>query len=440
MYYISGNRNDFNLKLQIMESTAGVIGMVSTNLIKVILPLLAIFLLAGCQSGDTKNSAKPLTDEEIHQKAQELAQKFIITDGHIDVPYRLQEYMEDISQQTIGDFDYPKAKTGGLNAPFMSIYVPARLQKEGGAKEFADNLIDMVETFAAGHPDKFAVARSVADVRQQFQEGKVSLAMGMENGAPVEGNPENLQHFYRRGIRYITLTHSEDNEICDSSYDSTRTWNGLSPFGENVVAEMNRLGIMVDISHVSDSAFYDVMRITSAPVIASHSSCRFFTPDWERNMNDEIIKKLAESGGVICINFGSSFLKSEFQGTWSKAQKEIKDHLAEHKIEEGSKEAAEYYQQYRHERPKGTVADVADHIDHAVKLAGVDYVGFGSDFDGVLSLPAGLQDVSGYPNLIEELLKRGYSEEDIENICGGNMLRVWSEVERIAQQNQLSAK
>lgn len=414
--------------------------MFVSNFVKISLTMLLMFFLISCNNAEKEQTNMALSDEARHQKAQELAQKFIITDGHIDVPYRLQEYMEDVSQQTIGDFDYPKAKAGGLNAPFMSIYVPARLQKEGGAKKFADNLIDMVEKFAADHPDKFAIATSVADVQEQFREGKVSLAMGMENGAPVEGKLANLEHFYQRGIRYITLTHSKDNEICDSSYDSTHTWNGLSPFGEKVVAEMNRLGIMIDISHVTDSTFYQAMRITTAPVIASHSSCRFFTPDWERNMSDDMIKLLAEKGGVICINFGSDFLKKEFQGEWEIAQKEIEDHYAEYHIKEGSREAAEYYQQYRRERPKGTVADVVDHIDHVVKLAGVNYVGLGSDFDGVLSLPAGLQDVSGYPNIIEELLKRGYSEDDIQKICGGNMLRVWSEVERIAQQNQLTAK
>lgn len=410
------------------------------NFVKTSVIMLFMFLLVSCNNAEKEQTNMALSDEARHQKAQELAQKFIITDGHIDVPYRLQEYMEDVSQQTIGDFDYPKAKAGGLNAPFMSIYVPARMQQEGGAKEFADNLIDMVEKIAADHPNKFAIAKSVADVQKQFQEGKVSLAMGMENGAPVESNLANLEHFYGRGIRYITLTHSKDNEISDSSYDSTHTWNGLSPFGEKVVAEMNRLGIMVDVSHVTDSTFYDVIRISSAPVIASHSSCRFFTPGWERNMNDEMIKLLAEKGGVICINFGSSFLKSEFQGDWEIAQKEIKEHNAEYHIKESSKEAAEYYQQYRRERPEGTVADVVDHIDHVVKLVGIDYVGFGSDFDGVFSLPAGLQDVSGYPNIIDELLKRGYSDNDIQKICGGNMLRVWSEVERIAQQGQLTAK
>lgn len=411
-----------------------------TNFLKCAVPIITAFLLLACTNADKEQPAAQLSEEALRQKAQELAQRLIITDGHIDLPYRLQEYMEDISRETIGDFDYPKAKAGGLNAPFMSIYIPAKYQKEGGAKVFADNLIDMVEKFAANWPVKFAIARSAADVRKQFTEEKVSLAMGMENGAPVEGNLANLKHFYDRGIRYITLTHSKDNEICDSSYDSTHTWNGLSPFGETAVAEMNRLGIMVDISHVSDSAFYDVMKITRAPVIASHSSCRHFTPEWERNMSDEMIEMLAENGGVICINFGSSFLKKEFQGTWEIAQKEIKDHYSENNIAEGSKEAAEYYQQYRRARPKGTVADVADHIDHVVKLVGVNYVGFGSDFDGVLSLPADLQDVSDFPNIIYELLKRGYSEEDIEKICGGNMLRVWSDVERIAQQNRLSLK
>lgn len=390
--------------------------------------------MLACGGGDESPGAEiiPPTPE----KARELAQKFIIADGHIDVPYRLQEYPEDISGLTIGDFDYPKAKEGGLNLPFMSIYTPSRYQKEGGAKLFADRLIDMVEQFARDWPDKFAIAASVAEVRQQFQEGKVSLALGMENGAPVEKDLANLRHFYDRGVRYITLTHSKDNQICDSSYDSTRTWNGLSPFGEQVVAEMNRLGIMIDVSHISDSAFYGVMRISKAPVIASHSSCRHFTPGWERNMSDEMIRLLAEKGGVICINFGSDFLRQEFRGSWRQANREIKDHLAEYKIAEGSKAAAEYQQQYRREHPKGTVADVADHIDHAVKLAGVEHVAFGSDFDGVLSLPEGVQDVSDYPNIIYELLKRGYSEADIEKICSGNLLRVWAEVESVARRLQ----
>ena len=393
-------------------------------------------LLTGCSSEAENKPAAAMTDAEIKQKAQDLAQKYIIADGHIDLPYRLNEFMEDVTVQTPGgDFDYVRAKAGGLNAPFMSIYIPASYQTEGGAKEFADYLIDMVEKIASDAPDKFEVATSVADIKAQFKKGVVSLPMGIENGAPIEGKLENLQHFYDRGVRYITLTHGKANHICDSSYDEERKWNGLSPFGETLVAEMNRLGVMVDISHVSDSAFYDVMRITNAPAIASHSSCRHYTPGWERNMNDDMIKALAANGGVVCINFGSSFLDSTYQGGWREARAKMKDHFEEHNIAEGSAEANEWMQNYRKNNPRGTVEDVIKHIDHVVKLVGVDHVGFGSDFDGVTHLPKGAQDASEFPNIIEALIKRGYSDEDIEKICGGNLLRVWSEVEKIAEQS-----
>ncbi len=384
----------------------------------------------GCE---TKSQAAPLSDAEMKERAEALAQKFIITDGHIDIPYRLNRRMEDISQQTPGgDFDYVRAKAGGLNAPFMSIFIPASYQKTGGAKEFADSLIDMVYGFQEAWPDKFAVATSVADVHAQFAEGKVSLPMGMENGAPIEGKMENLQHFYDRGVRYITLTHSKANHICDSSYDENKKWNGLSPFGEQLIPEMNRLGMMIDISHVSDSTFYDVLALTKAPLIASHSSCRKFTPGWERNMSDEMIIKLAENGGVICINFGSAFLRSEYTSSGTTARMAMNAYMKKNKISEDSEEAIAYRIKYRQENPFGTIEDVLAHIDHVVEIAGVDAVAFGSDYDGVFALPKGLQDVSEFPNLIYELLKRGYSESDIEKMCGGNMLRVWSAVEKIA--------
>jgi membrane dipeptidase len=272
-------------------------------------------------------------------------------------------------------------------------------------------------------------------VTKNFESELISLPMGMENGAPVESNLDNLKHFFDRGIRYITLTHARDNEICDSSYDSTRTWNGLSPFGRDVVTEMNRLGIMVDISHVSDSAFYQVMQITKAPVIASHSSCRAFTPGFERNMTDDMIKKLGENGGAILINFGSTFLDSVSVRKGRENQLHIEMWLAENGLSETDSLAQMYITDYNASHPAySDVSVVADHIDHAVKLAGIDHVGLGSDFDGVGdSLPVGLKDVSMYPNLIFELLKRGYSEEDIEKICSGNFLRVWKEVENVSR-------
>lgn len=395
--------------------------------------ILTVLLLSGCGSSQSDGTAKVMSDEDYQKKAQTLAQKYLMLDGHIDIPYRLDQYMEDISVETDGgDFDYVRAKKGGLNAPFMSIYIPASYQKNGGAKAFADQLIDMVNGFQEKWPDKYAVATSVAEVHNQFKKGLISLPMGMENGAPVEGDLANLTHFYKRGIRYITLTHSKNNHICDSSYDNERKWNGLSPFGRQVVAEMNKLGIIIDVSHISDSTFYQVMRLSKAPVWASHSSARKYTPDWERNMSDDMIRLLAEKNGVICINFGSAFLRTEYQGGWEVAQLEMQKYMREHNIKEGSAEAAAYYQKYRKDRPKGNVQDVADHIDHVVKIGGIDCVALGSDYDGVLSLPSNLQDVSQYPNLIAELLRRGYSDSDIEKICGGNMLRVWSAVEAYA--------
>lgn len=251
------------------------------------------------------------SDASLLSRAKKIAQTTIITDGHIDIPWRLTNKMEDISIRTkTGDFDYVRAKEGGLDAPFMSIYVPSSYQA-GGAKAKADELIDLVLKLAEDSPDKFKVVTSTNEAEKAIEDGLVALPMGMENGAPIENDLSNITYFYKRGIRYITLTHGKDNLICDSSYDTTATWGGLSDFGHQVVNEMNRVGIMVDISHVSDNAFYDVMKITKAPAIASHSSCRVFTPGFERNMNDSMIKTLADNGGVIQINFGSSFLTQD---------------------------------------------------------------------------------------------------------------------------------
>lgn len=374
-------------------------------------------------------------NKKLYEKAQTLSQKFIIVDTHIDIPARLSLEMEDISKGTAkGEFDYPRAKKGGLNAAFMAIYTPAEYEEKGGAKAYADSLIDMVEKFTMDWPDQFAIAKSITDIKAQFPKGLISLPMGMENGTPIEGKLENLIHFYNRGIRYITLTHSKSNHICDSSFDKERKWKGLSPFGEEVVVEMNRLGIMIDITHVSDNAFYQVIKLTKAPVIASHSSCRHFTPGWERNMDDDMIQLLAKKGGTIQITFGSSFLDDEYRKRAEKARVEFSRYFKEHNMDRFSEEGEVFIKQYRKEH-NWTYADITDvvaHIDHVVQLVGIDHVGLGSDFEGVGdSLPNGLKDVSYYPNLIYELLKKGYSEENIEKICSGNFFRVWSEVEKI---------
>ena len=393
--------------------------------------IIVFFLLAVLYNGCEKAKQDETTSIE---RAQRLAQNTIIVDTHIDVPYRLYNKHEDISGPTSGNFDYPKARSGGLDVAFMSIYLPADTEKEGRATALADSLIDMVENITQTWPEKFKLVRSVSDVTAQFTSKNIALALGMENGAPIDGDLKNLAHFYMRGIRYITLTHSKNNHICDSSYDTTRTWNGLSPFGEEVIREMNRLGIMIDVSHVSDSTFFQIMSLSSAPVIASHSSCRHFTPGWERNMSDEMIRLLAKNDGVVQINFGSAFINETYRSTFLP----LWTYLDENNMKYSEQSTKDYIAKFVAEHPVdfAHVSEVADHIDHVVKIAGIDHVGLGSDFDGLGdSLPIDLKDVSGYPNLIYHLLKRGYSDSDIAKICSGNLLRVWKKVEQIAAGN-----
>ena len=401
--------------------------------------ICASITFSACQSTEQARDFTGLSAGELQAVADSLAQHYIIVDGHVDLPYRLRiknfrlekEYLGIPVSTTEGDFDYERAKKGGLDAPFMSIYIPSsNQQKPDKGKSLADTLINMVQGIVAAHPDKFGAARTPTDIVNNTAAGKISLPMGMENGAPIGNDLANIKYFFDRGIRYITLTHGKDNQISDSSYDSTATWNGISPFGEEVIAEMNRIGIMVDVSHISDSAFYDVMKVTKAPVIASHSSCRYFTPGFERNMSDDMIRALARNGGVIQINFGASFLDStarkndalrdSLEIILSSKNLTSKDPEAQPIIEQFGKEHRELY---------SDVARVADHIDHVVKLVGIDHVGIGSDYDGVGdSLPLGLKDVSTYPNLIAELLKRGYTAADIEKICYKNVFRVWNNV------------
>jgi membrane dipeptidase len=362
------------------------------------------------------------------QQANKIAQNTLIIDTHIDVPYRLYDDWEDVTKATKrGEFDYPRAKAGGLNAPFMSIYIPSSYEKKGGGYLLANQLIDNMEALVGRAPDKFAMAYNSADLAKHFKEGKISLALGMENGTPIEGKLENLQHFYDRGIRYITLAHSESNHIADSSYDLRRQWKGLSPFGKELVKAMNETGVMIDISHVSDDAFYQAVAISKVPVIASHSSLRAFVPGFERNMDDDMIKALAKNGGVIQINFGSAFVVSaanqwglQRDGAFKASGQTDKDAFT-----------AEYKK--KNPYPFASLEKVLDHIDYVKNLVGIDYVGIGSDFDGVGdSLPEQLKDVSMYPNLIRGLLERGYTEQDIEKVLSGNTLRVWRAVEDYA--------
>lgn len=374
---------------------------------------------------------------DVSATAHALAQSLLLADTHIDVPYRLRERWADVTRRTAdGQFDYERAVEGGLDLAFMSIYTPASIDAAGGAFQLANELIDSVEAMAWRAPRRFVIVRSAAEAMKARENGLVGLALGMENGAPIAGQLENLGHFHARGIRYITLAHSESNHLADSSFGEKRQWNGLSPFGREVVAGMNRLGIMVDVSHLSDDAVRDVLEASRAPVIASHSSARHFTPGFERNFSDELIRAVAAKGGVVQVNFGSIFL-TENGSRWimtmfaeRKAWLEAAGHAAD------SAEAQAWSKAYQdaHPPPRATLAQLAEHFDHLIGLVGPRHVGIGSDFDGVGdTLPVGIADVSQYPALIEEFLRRGYSHAVIEGILGGNLMRVWAEVEAVAQ-------
>jgi membrane dipeptidase len=391
----------------------------------------------------TQEASRDQTAEagaDLAARADALAHRLLIMDGHIDLPYRLDVPRDDAGRMTEdlfvsateGDFDFPRARKGGLDAPFMAIFVAHEVEEKGSAKAAAERLIHLVEEVIERSPQAFAFARSPSEVRANFAEHKVSLPLGMENGAPLEGRLENVAYFHSRGIRYITLAHSRSNHIADSSFDDERKWHGLSPFGKKVVAEMNRVGIMIDVSHISDEAFWQVIELSKTPVIASHSSCRHFTPGWERNMADDMIRALAKNDGVIQITFGSAFINDDARKQRTNRREALRELLAAKGLEHDSPEAKAIVEDYDRQNPqiRATVEQVADHVDHVVKLVGIDHVGLGSDFNGVGdSLPTGLKDVSEYPNLVRALLERGYTEPQIAKICAENLLRVWQAVE-----------
>ncbi len=368
-----------------------------------------------------------------HDVAKNILATTPIVDTHIDFPWHLVErkkwflagYTKWAVSNPDGDFDYERAKKGGLYGPFMSIYIPAKFQETPGrSKQVADSLIDMVHAIAKDFPDKFALAPHADDIMLNFKKGIISLPMGMENGSPME-KITDVAYFYQRGIRYVTLTHGKDNHICDSSYDTLHTHGGLSPFGRDIVKEMNRVGIMIDVSHLTDGAIYDVLEVATKPLIATHSACRHFTPNFERNLPDTLIKAIAKTNGVVQIPFSMYFLEHQSRLAWNAAS----DSMEHHKIPDHGPEAEAFLKAFAAKQTVPfylSVKAVADHIDHIKKLVGVDYVGIGSDFDGVgSSLPPDLRDASMYPNLIVELLNRGYTEAEIKKVCSGNVLRVW---------------
>ena len=372
--------------------------------------------------------------------ARQLAQDAIIVDTHIDAPTGLLKRWADLGLATPhAEFDYPRAREGGLDVAFMSIYTSAEEDTAGKAWQVANTQIDAIEALISRHPDKFALLRSPDDIERLHAGGRVLLALGMENGAPIGDDLSQLAKFHARGVRYITLAHGRNNRISDSSYDLTRRWNGLSPFGEQVVAQMNKLGIIVDVSHLSDDAIADVLRITDVPVIASHSGMRHFTPGFERNLSDELARAIASKNGVVQIVFGSAFIDAKAAANtqaYFRAEADFhRDNAAVVAAGKSTRSIEQFKQTWdaAHPAVPTTLDAVLDQIDHAVKVMSIDHVGIGSDFDGVGGkLPEGLRSVADYPNLVAGLQGRSYDEADIRKILGGNLLRVWRAAEAAA--------
>ena len=368
----------------------------------------------------------------MNEKAKKLSKENIIVDGHIDLPFRLykenllEEENINLNKNTSGNFDTYKAKKGGLNCPFMAIYTPSE-KSENESYTFANSLIDLVNNVIKSNKE-FDYAFTPKDVIKNFKKNKISLPMGMENGSPIGEDINRIKYFFDRGIRYMTLTHAADNQICDSSYDSRNTWNGLSNFGRKVVREMNKIGMMIDVSHCTDKTFYDILKITNKPLVATHSSPRKFTPNFERNMSDNMIKDLANNNGLIMLNFGSGFISEQSNKSLGDINSKVEIYKIENNLEDSDKKLLKYKDDLINTaKPFASINDFIDTIDHVKELVGIDHIGLGSDFEGLgNTLPYDLKDASTYPNILYKLLEREYSEIEIKKICSDNLFRVWN--------------
>jgi membrane dipeptidase len=373
----------------------------------------------------------------VSARAKQLHDRAIVIDSHDDTTQRLlSDKTYDISKrQKNGNIDIPRMREGGLDALFFSIWVPSDVT---GVKAVntANALIASVHKAVAAHPNDLVMATTAADVRRAAADHKIAALMGMEGGHMINDDLGQLRKYAALGVRYLTLTHFKNNNWADSSTDKP-AHNGLTPFGKDVVRELNKLGVMVDISHVADKTFYDALEITKAPVIASHSSCRAIA-NHPRNMTDDMLRALAKNGGVVMINYEVSFLSEEYRVASEKASGGVVQQLAALSKKCGGDEACSTLESARINTeamnsgalPKVSWEKIIEHIDHAVKVAGADHVGLGSDFDGA-TMPIGMEDASKLPKITDALLKKGYSESDIEKILGGNILRVMEQVEKV---------
>ncbi|HLI62809.1 MAG TPA: dipeptidase [Terriglobales bacterium] len=370
----------------------------------------------------------------------------LIIDTHADTPMRFVDENFDLAQDAgSGYIDFNKIKAGNLGAEFFSIWVEPEANKGHEAKRALD-MIDSVYEQARRHPDKMTMAFSTQDILRAHRRHKFAALLGVEGGHAIEGDIRILRDYYRLGVRYMTLTWSNTNQLGDSSGDinkpNVQHHGGLTPFGRQVVEEMNRLGMMVDISHVADSTFYQTLEVTKAPVIASHSSARALTSA-PRNMTDDMLRALARNGGVAQANFYCAFVSQKYldqQNQLAAAHdpdyEQVQSLFVKPRTPEDEKEFVAAKKRLEQKLPRPPLSDLIDHIDHMVKVAGIDHVGLGSDFDGIECSPEGLDSVADLPKITQALYQRGYSASDIDKILGGNLMRVFAQVEKVAQQMQ----
>jgi membrane dipeptidase len=410
--------------------------------------LLCLLLFSTLTLAQQKKPVKKAdSPQAIHQSA-------IIIDTHADTPQRFLDEHFDLAQDSRvsdGHEDLGKIKQGNLAAEFFSIWVEPDFQ--GHYAKRALDLIDSVYKQAARHPDKMTMAFSAADIVRAHQRHLFAALMGIEGGHAIENDIRLLRDFYRLGVRYMTLTWSKTNEWADSSGDmddpKVEHHKGLTDFGKNVVREMNRLGMIVDISHVSDATFYDTLTVSRAPVIASHSSSRALT-NHPRNMSDDMLRAMANSGGVVMVNFYSAFVDEDYRKASSDKEKtkqrddEVEAFKQAHAHADGSpvtyNEYAPLEKKWAEQFPRPPLKSLIDHIDHIAKVAGIDHVGLGSDFDGVTSLPQGIDSVADLPKITQALYERGYNRAQIHKILGGNLLRAMRRVEAVARELQAESK
>ncbi len=383
--------------------------------------------------------AAAVTADNISARAKKLHFSSIVVDTHDDTTQRFLDENFDIgARSAIGSIDIPRMREGGLGAIFFSIWIPSKITGPDAVRR-ALAQIDAVREQVRKHPNDLALATTATGIRTARKQAKIAALMGVEGGHMLNSDLDVLHEFASLGVRYLTLTHNGNDEWADSSTDQA-VHNGLTDFGKDVVREMNRLGVMVDISHVSDKTFYDALEVSKAPLIASHSSCRAIC-DAARNMTDQMIKDLAAKGGVIQINYHVGFLSQEFRNAekahpeWEQAiAAQIKQRCGDNEgcqLIEGDRITREYVAQGK--LPRVDWKKIIEHIEHAVNVAGVNHVGLGSDFDGA-NMPYGMEDSTKLPQITEALLRKGYSEGDVRKILGENTLRVMSEVERVSRE------